>query len=176
MEYLGYIISGKGVQTDPAKIQAIADWKIPLTITQLRAFLGMTGYYRRFIILYALICQPLYVVLKKDAFHWGPEQQKAFDQLKEAMSHPPLLALPDFSLPFTLETDACASRLRAVLMQQGRPLSNFSKCLGPQNSAKSIYEKEAMAILEALKKWRHYFLGNKMIIKTDQSNLKYLAS
>ena len=72
--------------------------------------------------------------------------------------------------------DACATGLGAVLMQEGRPLAYFSKCLGPQNSAKSIYEKEAMAILEALKKWRHYFLGNKLLIKTDQSSLKYIAS
>jgi hypothetical protein len=92
------------------------------------------------------------------------------------MSHPPLLALPDFTLPFTLETDACATGLGAVLIQKSRPLAYFSKCLGPATSAKSVYEKEAMAILEALKKWRHYFLGNQLIIKTDQSSLKYLAS
>jgi hypothetical protein len=92
------------------------------------------------------------------------------------MTHPPLLALPNFSLVFTLETDACATGLGAVLMQNGRPLAYFSKNLGPNTSAKSVYEKEAMGILEALKKWRHYFLGNKLIIKTDQSSLKYLAS
>jgi hypothetical protein len=92
------------------------------------------------------------------------------------MTDPPLLALPDFCLPFTLETDACATGLGAVLMQKGRPLAYFSKCLGPNTSAKSVYEKEAMAILEDLKKWRHYFLGNKLIIETDQSSLNYLAS
>jgi hypothetical protein len=115
-------------------------------------------------------------VLKKNAFEWGPEQQSAFDRLKAVMTSPPVLSLPDFSTPFTLETDACASGLGAVLMQKGKPLAFFSKSLGPKNSAQSIYEKEAMAILEALKKWRHYFLGNKLIIKTDQSSLKYLAS
>jgi hypothetical protein len=137
---------------------------------------GLTCFYRRFIPQYALICQPLYNALKKNTFQWGPEQQAAFDTLKKVMTHPPLLALPNFSLPFTLETDACATGLGAVLMQNGRPLAYFSKCLGSNTSAKSVYEKEAMAILEALKKWRHYFLGNKLIIKTDQSSLKYLAS
>jgi hypothetical protein len=83
------------------------------------------------------------------------------------MSQPPLLALPNFSLPFTLETDASNTRLGAVLMQEASPLAFISKSLGPQNSAKSVYEKEAMAILEALKKWRHYFLGNKLIIRTE---------
>lgn len=176
VEYLGHIINGQGVQTDPSKIQDIINWKTPQTIKKLRGFLGLTGYYRRFIKGYATICQPLHNILKKDAFHWGQEQQLAFDTLKQVMSHPPLLALPDFTTPFTMETDACASGLGAVLMQQGKPLAFFSKSLGPRASAQSIYEKEAMAILEALKKWRHYFLGNKLIIKTDQRSLKYLAS
>jgi hypothetical protein len=83
------------------------------------------------------------------------------------MSTPPVLSLLDFTLPFQLETDACTSGVGAVLMQNGRPLAYFSKCLGPKPAAQSIYEKEAMAILEALKKWRHDFLGNKVIIKTD---------
>jgi hypothetical protein len=148
----------------------------PQTLKKLRGFLGLTGYYRRFIPHYALICQPLYNALKKNAFQWGPKSQAAFDTLKKVMTHPPLLALPNFSLPFTLEIDACATSLGAVLMQNGRPLAYFSKNLGPNTSAKSVYEKEAMEILEALKKWRHYFLGNKLIIKTDQSSLKYLAS
>jgi hypothetical protein len=138
--------------------------------------LGLTGYYRRFIPNYALICQPLHQILKKDSFVWGPDQQAAFDLLKKTMSQPPLLALPDFSSPFHLETDACATGLGAILMQHGRPLAYFSKCLGPKTGALSIYGKEALAILEAFKKWRHYFLGNTLIIKTDQSSLKYLAS
>jgi hypothetical protein len=122
--------------------------------------LCLTGYYGYFIPKYAIICQPLYAALKKNAFIWGPKQQAAFEKLKIVMSQPPLLALPDFALPFTLDTDACATGLGAVLMQNSRTLSYFRKCLGPNTSAKSVYEKEAMAILEALKKWRHYFLGN----------------
>jgi hypothetical protein len=92
------------------------------------------------------------------------------------MSSPPILVLPDFSTPFTLETDAFSTCQGAVLMQKGKPLAFFSECLVHKNSAQSIYEKDATAILEALKKWRHYFLGNKFIIKTDHINLKYLAS
>jgi hypothetical protein len=167
VEYLGHIISSSGVATDPSKIQDILNWDKPITVKKLRGFLGLTGYYRRFIKGYATICQPLFAALKKDNFHWGPEQQRAFDTLKQVMSNPPLLRLPDFTKPFTLETDACASGLGAVLMQEGRPLAFFSKCLGPRNSAQSVYEKEAMAVLVALKKWRHYFLGNKAVIKTD---------
>jgi hypothetical protein len=92
------------------------------------------------------------------------------------MSTPPVLALPNFALPFHLETDASGYGLGAVLMQQGKPIAFFSKTLGVKAMAQSIYEKEAMAILEALKKWRHYLLGNKLVIKTDQKSLKYLSS
>jgi hypothetical protein len=92
------------------------------------------------------------------------------------MSTPPVLILPNFSLPFTLETDASGTGLGAVLMQKGQPIAYLSKALGPKAAAMSIYEKEGLAILEALRKWRHYLLGNQLIIRTDQRSLKYLSS
>ena len=92
------------------------------------------------------------------------------------MSCPPVLALPDFSQAFVLETDACQQGLGAVLMQNNKPLAYFSRSLGPRAQTQSIYEKEALAILLALKQWRHYFLGNQVIIRTDQHSLKYLGS
>jgi hypothetical protein len=91
------------------------------------------------------------------------------------MSTPPVLILPNFTLPFQLETDASGTGLGAVLMQKGQPIAFFSKAIGVKASALSIYEKEALAISEALMKWRHYLLGNKLI-KTDQKSLKYLSS
>jgi hypothetical protein len=176
VEYLGHIISTEGVATDTAKIVDIIQWKEPHNIKKLLGFLDLTDYYRRFIKDYATIFQPLYLALKNEAFQWGSSQQAAFQQLKLAMTTPPLLSLPNFQKPFVLETDACATGLGAVLMQDGKPLTFFSKGLGPVNSALSIYEKEALAMLQALKKWRHYFLGNKLVIKTDQKSLKYLGS
>lgn len=95
-------------------------------------------------------------MLKRDAFQWGPEQTQAFNQLKQIMTHCPVLALPNFQKPFTIETDASGKDLGVVLMQEGRPLAYMSKTLGPKAAARSIYEKEALAILEALKKWRHF--------------------
>lgn len=92
------------------------------------------------------------------------------------MTNPPVLALPNFDLPFTIETDASGFGLGAVLMQQGRPLAYLSQTLGVKSAALSIYEKEAMAILLALKKCRHYLVGHKVIIKSDQKSLKYLSS
>uniref|UniRef100_A0A453NRI9 Reverse transcriptase n=1 Tax=Aegilops tauschii subsp. strangulata TaxID=200361 RepID=A0A453NRI9_AEGTS len=175
VEYLGHIISEKGVATDPKKILAIAEWPTPDSVTKLRSFLGLAGYYRRFIKGYGMICRPLHDLLKKGQFLWKQEHDQAFAQLQKALTTAPILALPNFSLPFVLETDASGKGIGAVLMQQGRPIAYYSSSLCPRNAAPSTYEKEALAILEALKKWRHYLLGNELIIKTDQQSLKFIT-
>ena len=174
VEYLGHIISAQGVATDPTKITAIQTWPSPKNATDLRGFLGLTGYYRRFIMGYGIICRPLFDALKKDSFSWGPPQQQAFEKLKTTMTTAPVLALPDFSKPFILEADASGHGIGAVLMQDGRPIAYISKTLGPKVAAASTYEKEAMAILEALKKWKHYFASSNLIIRTYQQSLKYI--
>lgn len=142
IEYLGHIIYGQGVSTDPSKIKDIVEWKTPKTLKKLRGFLGLTGYYRRFIKGYATVYQPLYLALKKDNFQWGPDQEAAFATLKQVMSNPPLLSLPNFAIPITLETDACSSGIGAVLMQEGRPIAFYSQCLGPKTNAQSIYRRK----------------------------------
>jgi hypothetical protein len=174
VEYLGHIITQAGVATDPQKIQAILQWPAPENITQLRSFLGLTGYYRRFVKHYGLICKPLFDSLKKDNFQWKEEQANAFQKLKEAMTTSLVLALPNFSLPFMLEADASDYGIGAVLMQKGQPISFLSKSIGPRSAGLSTYDKEAMAIIEALKKWKHYFSASSLIIKTDQQSLKYI--
>ena len=136
--------------------------------------MGLTGYYRRFIQSYGVICRPLFDALKKNSFVWTEQQDQAFQNLKTIMSNPPVLALPDFSQPFVLEADASGNGIGAVLMQQGKPISFISKTLGPKATALSTYEKEAMAILEALKKWKHYFASTSLIIRTDQQSLRYI--
>lgn len=167
VSYLGHIISADGVSTDPSKIVDVLNWKTPVSASKLRGFLGLTGYYRRFVKGYGFICRPLHDALRKDAFVWGPSQEQAFQQLKTIMTTCPVLALPDFTQSFTIEADACATGIGAVLMQNGRPLAYFSQGLGPRPAAQSVYEKEALAILEAIKKWRHYIWGHKLVIKTD---------
>jgi hypothetical protein len=164
------------VATDPSKIADILHWSTPQNVSKLRGFIGLIGYYRRFVQNYPNICKPLHEVLRKNAFQWTEKQEEAFVALKQAMTSPPVLALPDFLAPFVLETDASGYSLGAVLMQQCRPLAFLSKTLGVKAFSQSIYEKESMAILEALRKWRHYLLDNKLIIKTDQKSLKYLTN
>jgi hypothetical protein len=175
VEYLGHVISEQGVGTDPKKIEAVKAWPLPTNITQLRGFLGLAGYYRRFVKDYGLICRPLHDLLKKDSFKWTTIQSVAFEQLKTSLVTAPVMALPNFQIPFTLETDASVTGLGAVLMQQGKPIAYFSNALGSKAVAMSTYDKEALAILESLKRWRHYFLGTELKIKTDQQSLKFLT-
>ena len=174
VEYLGHILRGEGVATDPVKIAAMVRWPTPTNVTQLRGILGMTGYYRRYIKDYGIICRPLFMALKKDGFIWGEAQQQAFEKLKHIMTKAPVLALPDHTKPFVLEADASGYGIGAVLMQNQRPIAYMSKAIGPKAAGLSTYDKEALAILEALKKWKHYFAGSKLVIRTDQQSLKYI--
>ncbi|XP_014511566.1 uncharacterized protein LOC106770264 [Vigna radiata var. radiata] len=176
LEYLGHIVSAIGVAADPSKIQAMVEWPTPCSIKSLRGFLGLTGFYRRFIKGYALIASPLIALLKKEHFVWCPVAQSAFEHLKKAMTEAPVLALPDFTLPFQLETDASGSAMGAVLMQQDHPIAFFSKPFCPKLLRSSTYVRELHAITSAVKKWRQYLLGHRFIILTDHRSLKELMS
>lgn len=168
VDYLGHTVSGNGVSMDKGKVQAVLDWPPPKNLKQLRGFLGLTGYYRRFIKSYSTIALPLTNLLKRDAFHWDEAVGSTFDQLKQVVVTAPVLALPDFTQPFVLETDASSTSVGAVLSQQGHPIAYFSKKLGPTAQRQSTYVREFRAITEALAKFRHYLLGHKFIIRTDQ--------
>ena len=117
MEYLGHIIYHEGVKVDPKKIKAIKEWKVPTTIKQLRGFLGLTRYYRKFVNNYGRIASPLTKLLKKDAFSWTLEVTKAFEHLKQEMCLTPVLGMPDFTKTFIVECDAPGNGIGVVLMQ-----------------------------------------------------------
>jgi hypothetical protein len=175
ISYLGHIVSEAGVATDPVKVQAITDWPVPTTVRALRGFLGLAGYYRKFVRNFGVIARPLNELLKKDSmFIWTQVHDLAFQTLKSALSSAPVLALPDFTLPFHVETDASGTGVGAVLQQNGHPLAFISKSLSPRNQGLSTYEKEYLAILMAVDAWRHYLLQGEFVIHTDQKSLIHL--
>lgn len=173
IDYLGHFVSKQGVTADPAKVEAMVSWPIPKTIKQLRGFLGLTGYYRHFIKHYATIAAPLTDLLQKDSFVWSEEATKAFEALKSSMTTTPVLRLPNFSIPFVMETDASNTRIGTVLMQEEQPVAFFSKKMGLRMKGKSAYLKE-LVVTEAVKKWRQYLLGSFFVIRTDHRSLKEL--
>ena len=147
------------MKPDPRKTAAMQQWPIPHDVKALRGFLGLTGYYRKFVKGYGLIAAPLIALLRKDSFTWTPAASKAFQLLKDAMSSPSVLALPDFTKPFVVECDASGLGVGAVLMQNQRPIAYNSQALKGKALAFSTYEKELLALVVAVKKWRPYLLG-----------------
>jgi hypothetical protein len=173
--YLGHIISAQGVSTDKGKVAPIIKWQPPTNVKELRSFLGMTGYYRKFIKSYGIISRTLTDFLKKGAqYVWNSKKEAAFQALKSALVTAPVLALPDFSKTFIVETDACSKGVGAVLIQDNHPLAFISKALGPRHRGLSTYEKECLAILMAVDKWRSYLQHGEFVIRTDQRSLMHL--
>lgn len=173
--YLGHVISAAGVATDPAKVDAVLNWPVPSNVKELRSFLGLAGYYRRFVRHFAIIAKPLTALLKKGVFYvWTQDQEISFNTLKQAVISAPVLALPNFNQPFAIETDACKNGVGAVLLQNGHPLAFISKPLGVKTQGLSTYEKEYLAILVAVEQWRAYLLHGEFVIYTDQKSLVHL--
>ncbi|GAA0185330.1 hypothetical protein LIER_32618 [Lithospermum erythrorhizon] len=131
-------------------------------------------YYRKFVQNYGVIAKPLTNLLKKDSFQWNDDATEAFTTLKNAMASTPVLALPNFNMPFVIETDASSKGYGVVLMQEQKPLAYISKVWGPLQLGLSVYENELLAIVLAITKWKHYLLSGRFIIKTDQQSLKHL--
>ena len=175
LEYLGHIIGAEGVHTDPSKIEVVQQWVPPTNVEQLRGFLVLSGYYRKFIKGYGFISIPLSDLLKKNTpFIWTSTHQGAFCALKQTLSSAPVLQMPDFSKTFTIETDASDIGIGVVLTQQGHPIAYLSKALGPRARAMSTYEKECLAILLAVDKWKSYLQHKEFIIASDHRSLTHL--
>lgn len=147
MDYLGHVIFGEGVKVDPRKISVMIEWPLPINLKVLRGFLGLTGYYRKFIKNYGLIATLLTALLRKNAFVWSEAASRSFEELKSVVTQPPVLSLSDFSQKFTIECDASGLGIGAVLMQGGKPIAYMSKALKGRTLHLSTYEKELLAVV-----------------------------
>ncbi|KZV31629.1 peroxidase 64 [Dorcoceras hygrometricum] len=174
IDYLGHVISGDGVAVDKKKIASVEAWPVPKNIKGLRGFLGLSGYYRKFIRDYGKIAKPLTELLKKGCFGWCPAANTAFEELKQRLTTAPVLKLPDFEQEFEIECDASGRGIGAVLSQGGRPIAFFSKALADRALSKSTYEKELMALALSMRHWRPYLLGRSFVVLTDHKSLKEL--
>ncbi|GBG63563.1 hypothetical protein CBR_g38630 [Chara braunii] len=175
--YLGHEISAEGLKLDDAKVASIRDWPRPQSVTEMRSFLGMTGYYRNFVQNYSIVAAPLTDLTRLDTpWEWTDRYEAAFRHLKRALTHHEVLKLPDPDKPFVVSADANQYGIGAVLVQQEgkklRPVEYMSKKMPSQKLAKSTDEKELYAIYKALTHWRHYLLGRFFYVRTDHQTLR----
>ena len=177
--YLGHVITDKGVSPNPDKVKAISQFPTPKTPKDIKSFLGLTGYYRRFIENFSNITKPLTSLLKKDiVFYWSHEQEHAFNLLKEKLISAPLLQYPDFSQPFIVTTDASNYAVGAILSQgeigKDKPIAYASRTLNKHEGNYSTTEKELLAIIFGINTFRPYIYGYKFKIVTDHRPLTFL--
>ncbi|WVZ70995.1 hypothetical protein U9M48_019622 [Paspalum notatum var. saurae] len=167
VSFLGHILSEKGVAVDPSKVESVLNWKQPESVTEIRSFLGLAGYYRRFIKDFSKTAKPMTSLTKKNTkYTWSPNCEEAFQSLKRSLTTAPVLAQPDVMKPFDVYCDASGNGLGCVLMQEGRK----------HEANYPTHDLELAAVVHALKIWRHYLLGNTCHIYTDHKSLKYILT
>jgi hypothetical protein len=180
--YLGHIITGDGVKTDPAKVAAAQDWPTPTNVHDVRAFLGLCSYYRRFVTQFAHVAAPL-TDLTADGVHdvqaaWGVPQQQAFEKLKALLVSAPILVHADPDKPFVLRTDASDFALGAVLMQEHEgclhPVAYHSRKFTPSERRYDAYAREMPAVIDSLKHFEYYCDGQHTTVESDQEALSWL--
>src|SRR2546425_268564 len=175
--FLGHVISANGIEVDSRKIEAIQNWPQPQSVTDIRSFLDLAGYYRRFIEGFSLITAPLTKLLHKDVpFVWSEACQNSFDRLKEKLTTAPVLTISSGTGGFVVYSDASHQGLGCVLMQRGNVVAYASRQLRTHEKSYSIHDLELAAVVFALKIWRHYLYGETFQIFTDHQSLKYLMT
>lgn len=180
LKYLGFIVDSLGLHTDPNKVNSINEYPQPKTTTEVKRFMGMASWYRRFIKDFATIAAPIHDVVagvaKGKPIKWTSDAQKAFETLKKALVNSPVLATPDFSKPFTIHCDASNSGVGAVISQgpEEAPIAYASKKLTHEHKNYTTTEKECFAVLFGVEKFRPYIEGSKFTVVTDHSALKWM--
>jgi hypothetical protein len=173
--FLGHINSNGGILVDPAKVKEIVAWSIPTTVIEIQSFLGLAGYYRRFIEGFSKITKPMTSLLEKgQEFKWDEKCQDSFDQLKERLMSPPVLVMPDLQKGFDIYCDACGQGLVCVIMQEGHVIAYASCQLRKNELNYPTHDLELACVVHALKIWRHYIMGTKCQVYTDHKCLKYI--
>ncbi|GJU86752.1 ribonuclease H-like domain-containing protein [Tanacetum coccineum] len=175
VKFLGHVIDSSGIHVDPAKIEAVKNWASPTTPSEIRQFLGLAGYYRRFIEDYSKIAKPMTELTQKNQkFDWGEEQEEAFQLLKQKLCAAPILALPEGSDDFVVYCDASIKGLGAVLMQRMKVIAYASRQLKIHEKNYTTHDLELGAYCFALKIWRHYLYGTKCVVFTDHKSLQHI--
>ena len=175
VQFLGHIVNAQGVAVDPANVESVTKWTPPRTVTQVRSFLGLAGYYRRFIENFSKIAKPMTQLLKKEEkFIWSAECNRSFEELKRRLVSAPVLILPDQTKDFQVYCDASRQGLGCVLMQDGKVVSYASRQLRPHEGNYPTHDLELAAVVHALKIWRHYLISNRCEVYTDHKSLKYI--
>jgi hypothetical protein len=175
--YLGNIVGVGELKIDPSKVKVILEWPKLNNVTEVRSFLGAAQYWRKFIANFSSIATPLHAVTSvKQVFQWGGKQQKAFDTLKEKISSTLVLTLPNLRQHFEIKTDARNYAMGAFLLQHGKPICFHSETFNGAVINYPTYDKELYALVQSVKKWKHYLLGKETTIHTDHQPLQYLQS
>jgi ribonuclease HI len=175
IKFLGHTISRDGISVDPEKVQEVMDWKPPTTVRQIRSFLGLAGYYRRFIPDLSRIAKLMTELLKKGVkFEWSQKCEEAFHALRHHLMIAPVLAHPDNTKSFDVYCDASGTGLGCVVMQDNRVIAYASRALRPHEQNYPTHDLELAAVVHALKILRHYLMGAHCNIYTDHKSLKYI--
>jgi hypothetical protein len=169
------VVSPEGIAVDPGKVKEVLEWKPPTMVSEVRSFLGLTGYYRRFIPNFSKIAKPITKLLKKrNKYLWSKTCDEAFEHLKRLLTTSYVLAQRDTTKPFDVYCDASGIGLGGVLMQEGRVISYSSRQLRHHEEHYPTHDFELAAVVMALRTWRHYLLGSAVHIYTDHKSLKYI--
>ncbi|GFW24913.1 retrovirus-related Pol polyprotein from transposon 17.6 [Trichonephila clavipes] len=177
LKYLGLVISKEGIETDHSKVKAITEMKPPKNSKEVSKFLGMAGWYQKFIPQYADICEPLYRLKKKGAkFNWSTEAQDYFDKIKRALTEAPVLQLLNFTEQFNLFTDASGVGIGAVLNQNHRPIAFASRTLNKVESNYTVTKRECLAVIWVLNEFKTYFGSLPVKVITDHAALTKLTN
>jgi hypothetical protein len=174
---LGFVISANELKMDPEKIKVIKDWPSPKSVFEVRSFHGFVSLYRKFIRNFSGISTPMMDKVNKrhKSFHWTEEAEKSFKLLKKKINEQPILVLPYLSKTFQVRCDASGFETGAFLSQDNRTITYFSEKLNEAKIKYSIYDKEFYAIIQVLKKWRHYLVPKEFVLYSDNHTLQFVT-